>query len=170
MRTAIAMGAGTLIRYRLRVRGVPVGWLTAIREWDPPHRFVDEQLRGPYALWHHTHSFEAHPGGGTLMRDEVRYALPLGPLGELARRLFVARDVEAIFDFRAQRIVRAAGRVRPLSGHSSTSDAPAQAARPSKIRFAPGRMPGCSPIQDHFTVWSGPTMTSARVDLPSGSQ
>ena len=100
----IAMGAGTLIRYRLRVRFVPVGWLTAIREWDPPHRFVDEQLRGPYALWHHTHSFEAQRGGGTLMRDVVRYALPFGPLGELARRLFVARDLEAIFDFRAKRI------------------------------------------------------------------
>ena len=101
----IAMGPGALIRYRLRVRRVPVGWLTVIREWDPPHRFVDEQLRGRYAVWHHTHSFEPLPGGeGTLMRDVVRYALPLGPLGELARRLFVERDVEAIFDFRAQRI------------------------------------------------------------------
>ena len=102
---AIAIGPGALIRYRLRVRGMPVGWLTAIREWDPPHRFVDEQLRGPYALWHHTHTFEELEDGGTLMSDVVRYALPFGPLGELARRLFVARDVEAIFDFRAQRIV-----------------------------------------------------------------
>jgi ligand-binding SRPBCC domain-containing protein len=106
---AIEMAPGTLIRYRLRVHGMPVGWLTAIREWDPPHRFVDEQLRGPYALWHHTHSFEALEGGGTLMRDVVRYALPFGPLGELARRLFVARDVEAIFDYRAQRIAVLAG-------------------------------------------------------------
>jgi ligand-binding SRPBCC domain-containing protein len=102
---AIAMGPGALIRYRLRVRRLPVGWLTAIREWDPPHRFVDEQLRGPYALWHHTHTFEPLAGGATLMRDVVRYALPLGILGELARRLFVARDVEAIFDYRAKRIV-----------------------------------------------------------------
>ena len=103
---AIVMGAGALIRYRLRVHRVPVGWLTAIREWDPPHRFVDEQLRGPYALWHHTHTFEPHPDcpDDTLMRDVVRYALPLGPLGEIARRLFVARDVEAIFDYRAERI------------------------------------------------------------------
>jgi ligand-binding SRPBCC domain-containing protein len=101
----IAMGPGTLIRYRLRVHRVPVVWLTAIREWDPPHRFVDEQLRGPYALWQHTHSFESLPGGGgTLMRDVVRYALALGALGELARRAFVARDVEAIFDHRAKRI------------------------------------------------------------------
>ena len=104
---AIVMGPGALIRYRLRVHRVPVGWLTVIREWDSPYRFVDEQLRGPYALWQHTHTFEPVPatdGGGTLMRDVVRYALPLGPLGELARRLFVARDVEAIFDFRAETI------------------------------------------------------------------
>lgn len=100
----VAMGPGTLIRYRLRVHRVPVGWLTAIREWDPPHRFVDEQLRGPYALWHHAHTFEPLPDGSTLMRDEVRYALPFGPVGEFARRLFVARDVEAIFDYRAERI------------------------------------------------------------------
>lgn len=101
----VVMGVGALIRYRLRVHRVPVGWLTAIREWDPPHRFVDEQLRGPYALWHHTHTFEPLPdGGGTLMRDEVRYALPFGVVGELARRAFVARDVEAIFDYRAERI------------------------------------------------------------------
>jgi ligand-binding SRPBCC domain-containing protein len=102
---AITMGAGTLIRYRLRVRGMPVGWLTAIREWDPPQRFVDEQLRGPYALWHHTHTFERDGEDATIMRDEVRYALPFGLLGEIARRLFVARDLEQIFDFRARRIV-----------------------------------------------------------------
>ena len=102
---AIAMGPGALIRYRLRVRGMPVGWLTAIREWDPPHRFVDEQVRGPYALWHHTHTFERDGEDATIMRDEVRYALPCGPLGDLARRLFVGRDLDEIFDFRARRIV-----------------------------------------------------------------
>ncbi len=100
----IEMGPGALIRYRLRVRRIPVGWLTAIREWDPPHRFVDEQLRGPYALWHHTHTFEPDGEDATLMRDIVRYALPFGAAGELARRLFVGRDVESIFDYRAQRI------------------------------------------------------------------
>ena len=102
---AIAMGPGTLIRYRLNVHRVPVGWLTAIREWDPPRSFVDQQLRGPYALWHHTHTFEALPDGGTLMTDVVRYGLPFGALGEIAHRLFVRRDIEAIFDFRAKKIV-----------------------------------------------------------------
>jgi ligand-binding SRPBCC domain-containing protein len=100
----IAMGAGTLIRYRLRVRGMPVSWLTEIREWDPPHGFVDEQLTGPYALWHHTHTFEPLADGGTLMRDVVRYRIGFGPLGAIANRLLVRRDVEAIFDFRAERI------------------------------------------------------------------
>jgi len=99
----IRMGRGALIRYRLRVRGLPIGWLTQIKEWDPPHRFVDEQLEGPYALWHHTHTFEAD-GEETIMRDVVRYRVGLGPLGELATALVVRRDVEAIFDFRAARV------------------------------------------------------------------
>jgi len=100
----IAMGKGALIRYRLRVHRIPISWLTEIKEWEPPHRFVDQQITGPYALWHHTHTFEALPGGGTLMRDVVRYRVGFGPLGALATRLLVRRDVEAIFDFRAQRI------------------------------------------------------------------
>ena len=100
----IAMGQGALIRYRLRVHRVPVSWLTQITEWDPPHGFVDEQIKGPYALWHHTHTFEATRDGGTLMRDVVRYRVGFGALGRLADRLVVRRDVEAIFDFRAQRI------------------------------------------------------------------
>jgi len=102
---AIDMRAGALIRYRLRVRGVPVSWTTRISVWDPPLRFVDEQLRGPYALWHHAHTFEDDGAGGTLMRDTVRYAVGFGPLGALAVRLIVRRDVEAIFDYRATRIV-----------------------------------------------------------------
>ncbi len=77
----IAMGTGTLIRYRLRVHRVPVSWLTEITEWDPPHRFVDEQVTGPYALWHHTHTFEPIGDGDTLMRDVVRYRIGFGPLG-----------------------------------------------------------------------------------------
>ena len=94
------MGAGALIEYRLRLHGVPVRWLTRIEEWEPGRRFVDAQLRGPYRLWHHTHAFEPDGDGGTLMRDTVRYALPLGPLGELAHRLFVRARPRAIFDFR----------------------------------------------------------------------
>jgi ligand-binding SRPBCC domain-containing protein len=100
----IATGRGTLIRYRLRLHGVPVGWLTEITEWDPPHRFVDEQVKGPYALWQHTHTFEADGDAATIMRDVVRYRIGFGPLGTLADRIVVRRDLEAIFDYRARRI------------------------------------------------------------------
>lgn len=101
----IAMHPGTLIAYRVALHGVPVRWLTRIEIWEPPHRFLDVQLRGPYALWHHLHTFEP-AGSGTLMRDTVRYGLPLGPLGEVAHRLFVRRDVERIFDHRRHAIPR----------------------------------------------------------------
>ncbi len=101
--TPIAMRAGALIFYRLRWGWLPLRWVTEIEEWQPPFRFVDVQLGGPYALGHHTHSFEPHEGG-TLMRDSVRYALPLGPLGRLVHRLFVCRDLEAIFDHRARKV------------------------------------------------------------------
>ena len=104
---AIEMGVGTLIECRLRLHGVSVRWLTSIQAWEPTHRFVDVQIRGTYALWHHTHTFEPRPGG-TLMRDVVRYAIGFGPLGALAHWAFVRRDVEAIFTFRRAELARRA--------------------------------------------------------------
>ncbi len=103
---AIEMGPGTLIEYRLRLHLIPIRWLTKIEEWKPGRRFVDKQVRGPYRLWEHTHSFESAPGG-TLMRDVVRYDLPLGPLGAVAHRAFVRRDLERIFDFRREAVAQA---------------------------------------------------------------
>ena len=101
----VEMRSGTFLQYALRVRGVPVRWDTLIQDWEPPHRFVDVQVRGPYRLWHHTHELVALDGGrATLMRDTVRYAVGFGVLGEVARRALVARDVEAIFAFRAERV------------------------------------------------------------------
>ena len=101
--TPIQIEAGKRIEYRLRVHGVPVRWITEIAEWDPPRRFIDIQLKGPYRFWHHTHEFEAY-NGGTRMTDLVRYALPFGWLGQLAHALWVRRDIERIFDHRARRI------------------------------------------------------------------
>jgi ligand-binding SRPBCC domain-containing protein len=101
----IEMAPGTLIEYRLKLHGMPIRWRTTIAVWDPPRRFVDVQLSGPYRIWHHTHDFSPTPGGGTLMRDTVRYALPLGPLGEIAHRLLVRRDLERIFDFRQSAVL-----------------------------------------------------------------
>ncbi len=104
----IPMQVGTLIQYRLSLRGVGVNWLTSIQEWDPPWRFVDVQVRGPYALWHHTHEFAASDDGeATAMRDTVRYAVGFGLLGALAARAFVHRDVASIFDFRRDAVVPA---------------------------------------------------------------
>jgi ligand-binding SRPBCC domain-containing protein len=96
----IEMGVGTLIEYKLRLHRLPISWLTRIEVWEPGVRFVDQQLHGPYTLWHHTHDFEPLPGSRTLMRDTVRYALPFGPLGALAHVLIVRRDLNRIFDHR----------------------------------------------------------------------
>jgi len=95
--------SGTVIPYRLRLHGVPLVWVSQIEEFERDRAFVDRQLIGPYKLWLHRHEFEAD-GAGTLIRDRVQYELPLGPLGELARHLFVARDVERIFAYRRQTI------------------------------------------------------------------
>lgn len=99
----IEIGVGTLIEYRLRLHRVPVRWQTRIEAWDPPHQFIDNQLRGPYRLWHHTHRFEPD-GGATLIHDRVRYRIGFGPLGAVADRLLVRGDLERIFDFRREAI------------------------------------------------------------------
>ena len=102
----ITMAEGTLIDYRLRLHGLPLRWRTRIDAWEPPHRFVDTQLRGPYALWEHTHTFEPIGSDAVTICDRVRYALPLGVLGRLAHALFVRRDLDRIFDYRARAIAR----------------------------------------------------------------
>ncbi|HET7485000.1 MAG TPA: SRPBCC family protein [Solirubrobacterales bacterium] len=98
----LALRQGALLDYRMRLHGVPLRWRSRIEAWEPPLRFIDVQVRGPYALWEHTHLFEPDGDGATVVRDRVRYALPLGPLGALAHRLFVRRDLERIFDYRSR--------------------------------------------------------------------
>lgn len=95
--TPIVMRAGALIDYQLRVRGLPLRWRTRINLWEPPHRFEDEQLRGPYRLWIHEHTFEARDGG-TLARDRVRYATPFD---WLVHHSLVRPDIEKIFEHRS---------------------------------------------------------------------
>lgn len=98
----VTMHLGTLIEYRLRLFGMPFTWLTRICRWQPPFEFVDEQRRGPYRVWIHTHRF--YPAdGGTLMADEVRYRLPFFPAGEAAYPL-VKWQLARIFAFRRQAI------------------------------------------------------------------
>jgi ligand-binding SRPBCC domain-containing protein len=100
-RPPIRMEVGALIDYRIRLHGVPLPWRTRITAWDPPARFVDEQIRGPYRAWIHEHTFTERDGG-TEVRDFVRYAVPGG---ELVHRFFVRRDVERIFEYRRERLL-----------------------------------------------------------------
>ena len=97
----IEMAVGTLIDYRIRMRGIPMRWQSEITVWEPPYRFVDEQRRGPYRLWVHEHIFIPQGGtpqdGGTLARDIVQYAV-LG--GAIVQRLLVASELRRIFDYR----------------------------------------------------------------------
>ena len=92
----IEMRVGTLIDYRVRLRGIPMRWQSEITEWEPPHRFVDEQRRGPYRQWIHEHTFTSQDGG-TMAKDTVRYAV-LG--GAIVQRLFVASELKRIFQYR----------------------------------------------------------------------
>lgn len=101
----IRMQTGAVLDYTIRLFGVPVRWTTQIVGYDPPHRFADVALRGPYSFWHHTHSFEQTPEG-TVMTDEVRYVMPFGLLGRFVHALLVKRRLDRIFDYRAEVIGR----------------------------------------------------------------
>jgi ligand-binding SRPBCC domain-containing protein len=100
----IRLTEGTLLEYKLRLFGLPVRWQTRIAHWDPPREFRDEQLRGPYELWTHTHRFQEQEGR-TLIEDEVQYRLPLWPLGEVASPL-VRLQLRRIFRYRQEAIRR----------------------------------------------------------------
>lgn len=91
---------GMLIEYTVSpLFGIPVFWKTEITEVNPPSVFKDSQVKGPFALWEHTHSF-TEQDNGTLMKDRVKYQLPLGVLGEITHRLIVRKRLEGIFNYR----------------------------------------------------------------------
>jgi ligand-binding SRPBCC domain-containing protein len=96
----IEMSVGRLIDYKLRLHGFPIRWQTRITNWEPPARFEDSQVRGPYSMWVHTHTF-TEIDGGTLMCDAVRYSA-IG--GALVHRLCVKRDLQRIFEYRQKRL------------------------------------------------------------------
>jgi ligand-binding SRPBCC domain-containing protein len=97
----IEMKEGALIDYTINITGFSMRWTTMITHYDPPHEFIDQQLKGPYSFWHHTHTFE-ETSAGTLIKDKVIYALPLGILGRIAHGLFIKKHLNKIFDYRSK--------------------------------------------------------------------
>ncbi len=100
----LAMREGLEINYKMRLHFFPVSWASRISVWQPPYRFVDEQIRGPFAFWRHTHNFTPVGRGSTLVEDRVDYEIPFGLIGKLANFLFVKRYLERIFSYRNKRI------------------------------------------------------------------
>lgn len=97
----IEMREGARIEYRIKLNGIPVRWTTRIAAFEPEERFIDVQERGPYKLWHHTHTFRDVPGG-TEIGDLVLYEIGWGALGKLAHGMFVRRQLAHIFDYRSK--------------------------------------------------------------------
>lgn len=99
----IEMRKGAIIDYRIKLNGIPFNWKTEICTWEPGKQFTDQQLKGPYVKWHHTHSFEAM-GNQTKMTDRIEYLSPGWFLEPLIHHLFVKKRVEGIFIYREQKL------------------------------------------------------------------
>ena len=113
----IEMNEGTLIDYQISLHGLPMKWRTKITRWAPPFEFEDTQLSGPYKQWIHRHTFVATGNGSTLMRDVVRYRLPLEPLGDVMQWL-IHREVAGIFSFRTTVIDQVFKKQHAVAAHS----------------------------------------------------
>lgn len=109
------MAAGRIYDLKFSWLGVPLRWRLFIREFDPPYRFVDVQVRGPYARWEHRHRF-LDDAGGTWVEDRVTYRLPLGPLGRATHALLVGRQLATAWAYRDRRLGELVGRVSSTAG------------------------------------------------------
>jgi ligand-binding SRPBCC domain-containing protein len=99
---SMEMRVGAVLDYRLRLRGFPLRWRSEISVWEPPHRFTDRQIRGPYRQWVHEHAFSEHQGG-TWVGDRVIYAVPGG---SIVQKLWVGPDLDRVFGYRHQILTR----------------------------------------------------------------
>lgn len=101
-------GPGQRLEYEIRPFVLPLRWVSEITEFDPPFRFTDEQVKGPYRRWRHVHHF--YPlSTGTLIVDDVTYEIPFGFLGRIVHRIVIRRQLDAIFAFRRMRVERYLG-------------------------------------------------------------
>jgi len=110
----IKMHRGTRIDYTIAWLGVPIRWRTRIIDWTPKRQFIDLQIKGPYTLWHHLHTFEPAQDGGTICRDVVTYKVPFGPMGTLTHSVMIRKQLLEIFRFRRKAIRHALGWKRAL--------------------------------------------------------
>lgn len=99
----VNMQKGALIDYKIKIYGVPFKWRTEITEWLPPFKFVDTQIKGPYSVWMHTHTFTPHPEG-TIVKDEIEYLSRGWILEPFIQKLFVKKNLEHIFDYRQKKL------------------------------------------------------------------
>ncbi len=100
---------GTLIDYRIKLMGIPFFWRTLISDWEPPYRFVDQQIRGPYVLWHHEHTFE-DKGDYILMTDRVNYLSPGWIFEPLIDKLFIRQQLNSVWAYREKRFTELFGK------------------------------------------------------------
>ena len=100
----IEMKDGALIDYTVKILGFPIKWRTLITKYDPPNIFIDQQLKGPYSLWHHTHTFKKINDNETLIGDTVIYVVPFSFIGSIVHSIYISRDLEKIFSYREKKI------------------------------------------------------------------
>jgi ligand-binding SRPBCC domain-containing protein len=98
-----AIHEATRINYRLKIRGASINWQSEIRLWDPPRRFVDAQIKGPFKCWVHQHEFEERDDG-TIVRDNVEYALHGWIFEFLLDHFLVKGDLARIFRYRRAKL------------------------------------------------------------------
>lgn len=104
----------SILDYKISWKGLPMRWRTRIIDFSPPRQFIDLQIRGPYALWHHQHSFEPNSTGGVTCADRVIYKIPLGPIGRLTHALVIRNQLRDIFRYRRTIIGDSLGGLRPI--------------------------------------------------------
>lgn len=103
----------SILNYTIKWMGIPIRWRTRIIDWTPPRQFIDLQIRGPYTLWHHQHTFE-ESADGTVCRDRVIYKVPVPVIGTVINAMLVRRQLVEIFEFRRKVIAERLGWVRAM--------------------------------------------------------